>query len=246
MDVEHVIACCQDEEETAVAKDKTEWTFEVDIKAPQPAHLDGEQWKNVATGTGIHEVVAPETLPKGLSWPRVSSLGRYQDCHSVITEPILCARRHACIKLFGHSYSFHGLVARAFLGRVPDGHTVDHIDSNASNNNLTNLRYITHSDCLRKSQASGTRKSNASKRSKPVIATPIDDEGKKGEAQRFVSVNEAARDLKINLAQISKYCRAGDDDKIYKVRKTKRKWSFCFDADASEPLDGEIWRDVVF
>ena len=55
----HISACCLKKLKTATAKDKTKWTFWYDTEAAPPACLDGD---------GMHEVVAPETLTKGLSW----------------------------------------------------------------------------------------------------------------------------------------------------------------------------------
>lgn len=40
----------------------------------------------------------------------------------------------------------HLLVMEAFIGPVPDGQEGMHVDSNAWNNNLTNLQYGTHSE----------------------------------------------------------------------------------------------------
>lgn len=40
----------------------------------------------------------------------------------------------------------HQLVAWYFIGEVPDGTELDHIDGNAKNNSWTNLRYITHKE----------------------------------------------------------------------------------------------------
>lgn len=50
-----------------------------------------------------------------------------------------------------YNYSFHVLVAEAFIGERPDKLVVDHIDRNKLNNNADNLRYITHVENIRNS-----------------------------------------------------------------------------------------------
>ncbi len=45
----------------------------------------------------------------------------------------------------------HVLVAEAFLGPKPDGMVVDHKDRNRSNNDISNLRYITQAENNRNS-----------------------------------------------------------------------------------------------
>lgn len=43
----------------------------------------------------------------------------------------------------------HRLVASAFIGNIPNKMDVDHIDGNRHNNNVSNLRIVTHSEnCL--------------------------------------------------------------------------------------------------
>ena len=39
---------------------------------------------------------------------------------------------------------FHHLVAQEFIGERPEGLEIDHKDRNPTNNNVNNLRYITH------------------------------------------------------------------------------------------------------
>jgi hypothetical protein len=44
------------------------------------------------------------------------------------------------------TFKVHRLVLLAFVGPVPDGKEVDHIDGNPRNNHLSNLRYVTHAE----------------------------------------------------------------------------------------------------
>lgn len=42
-----------------------------------------------------------------------------------------------------YNRTVHGLVARAFLGKRPEGHVIHHKDTDVSNPALSNLEYIT-------------------------------------------------------------------------------------------------------
>lgn len=46
-------------------------------------------------------------------------------------------------------YRLHRLVYKAFIGEIPDGMTIDHIDGNRDNNNYHNLRCITQAENVR-------------------------------------------------------------------------------------------------
>lgn len=43
-------------------------------------------------------------------------------------------------------HRIHRLVLAAFVGPIPEGYEVNHIDGNRANNSLSNLEYVTHSE----------------------------------------------------------------------------------------------------
>lgn len=49
----------------------------------------------------------------------------------------------------------HELVAEAFLGERPEGHEPNHRDGNKTNNRVSNLEWLTHSQNLKHAWASG-------------------------------------------------------------------------------------------
>lgn len=57
-------------------------------------------------------------------------------------------------------FSWHKLVANAWLGPCPDGMEIDHIDGNGLNNAVSNLRYISPSENINGSVARGHRGEN--------------------------------------------------------------------------------------
>lgn len=52
-------------------------------------------------------------------------------------------------------YSIHRLVYETFVGPIPEGMKVDHIDGNRSNNALSNLRLVTQSENMKNAMANG-------------------------------------------------------------------------------------------
>ena len=70
----------------------------------------------------------------------------------------------------------HRVVAECWLGDVPEGMEVDHIDRNTHNNDYRNLRYVTKSEQMKNRDHSNISKTGAKnlekarqERSKPVI-----------------------------------------------------------------------------
>ena len=55
------------------------------------------------------------------------------------------------------THSFHKIVAWAYLGEVPEGCEVDHIDDDRLNNRPDNIRYITKSENNQKAYDNGNR-----------------------------------------------------------------------------------------
>ena len=46
--------------------------------------------------------------------------------------------------------TIHRIVAETFLGSIPEGYDVDHIDGDKSNNSVTNLEIVTHQENMRR------------------------------------------------------------------------------------------------
>ena len=80
------------------------------------------------------------------------------------------------------------LVYFIFYGRKPDGE-IDHVDRDKKNNDPYNLEDVTGAENQRRSHANPSRRSNADKKSKPVVGTFGDDAPRK-----FPSATVAARD----------------------------------------------------
>ena len=259
-----ISACCLGKRKTTSGNDGRQlWSFCFDTDAAQPALLNGEEWKDVVAGNGVNEVNvvkggqtegqvditrAREELDKrGLTWPRVSSLGRFQDSFGIIKVPIPDADGYVRVQVFGSRYRLHGLVARAFEGKVPPGHGVDHIDRNPSNNALANLRYLPPLQLQQVAELyAPDRESNAGRCRKAIKATRVGgDSGVEQETLCFASQHEAASELQVKQGHISSCC-LGKRKTL--CGKDGRRWSFCFDTEVGgepEHIEGEEWRDVV-
>ncbi len=96
-----------------------------------------------------------------------------------------------------HRVPMHRIVAECWLGDIPEGYEIDHIDRNTHNNKYTNLRYVTHSVQMKNRVLTEkminvilTNWSNARKiRMKPIILM------KENFKQKFESMSECARFL---------------------------------------------------
>lgn len=86
---------------------------------------DGRIFRNVKSKRQIKIKLEMHHSPKGYYAAFIHYKGRTQRC------PI------------------HKMVAEAWLGDMPEGLEIDHIDRNTHNNHYSNLRYVTHSEQMK-------------------------------------------------------------------------------------------------
>ena len=169
---------------------------------------------------------------------QVSSLGRFKSSRGVVSTPKPRKSGYVSVKVNSKSHQIHRLMAIAFgLPKRDDQDTVDHIDSNPSNNLLENLRWANQSEQIQHSYATNEdRGSSAPRRSKPV-------EGRVLGAEAWVpyaSGEEAARSLGLDPGHIRACCRG-------KQRKQTGGYEFRWGVpNEVAVLEGEVWMDVVF
>ena len=83
-------------------------------------------------------------FPKGAVY-YVSNYGRVKR-NNILSEPCFSGGYYR----IGHDF-LHRVVYELFIGKIPDGYVVDHIDTNSRNNNITNLRACTQSENIKNS-----------------------------------------------------------------------------------------------
>ena len=116
-----------------------------------------EIWKDIPGYEGLYQV-SNLGIVKSLS----RKVCNHQGCHiskeKIMTQQYL--KKYKRVVLNGKSFMVHQLVAMAFLGHKPCGHTlvIDHINDDASDNRLENLQIVTQRFNSYKTQGKGTSK----------------------------------------------------------------------------------------
>lgn len=122
----------------------------------------------------------------------------------------------------------HRLVALAFLEPQPsEKHTIDHIDQDATNNAMTNLRWAT-----RRTQRLNQGQRKASRTRKALVVTFPD-----GSEKSFESVADAADALGVDKRALSHSASRGCRTGLYKARYAP--------PETQEDLSGERWAPAM-
>ena len=205
------------------------FVFKIDASQVLPEVLDGEVWKSSQDGTSV------------------SNKERFKNDKGRITVPhVNSGHVYVAVMIKGKRLPFHVLVCKAFHNPKPsDKHTVDHIDRNPLNNTPENLRWATRQE-QRANQAVGDeRKSNAPKRSKPILGREVKDDA----WIPFASASDAAKQLGLAQGSISNVVNG--QRKTVGHATTKKRYEFMLNKAAAEPEtlkddDGTVeeWRPV--
>ena len=149
-----------------------------------------EIWKDIKDYEGLYQV---------------SNLGRVKRITTGrVLKPLKHANGYLMVKLSKNSIVYtktvHRLVAEAFIPNPEHKPEINHIDENKTNNNVSNLEWMTRKENINH----GTRTERMSKtQSIPIIATNI----KTGESKEFYGARECARQLGLthgNIASVLK------------------------------------------
>ena len=138
------------------------------------------------------------------------------------------------VRISGEDLYVHRVVALAFLGNPPSEDTwqVHHKDGNPRNNHVTNLEYVTQSQNVFHSHASGARQSGGLKKQKPVMYRAV---GSK-EWTRSSSMTLAALELGVSCSAVSRACR----------HEMLLKGCGICGAEMHQPeLAGEVWKPML-
>ena len=95
----------------------------------------------------------------------------------------------------------HRLVAETFIGEIPEGYAVNHIDFNKGNNMLNNLEIVTYSENNKHSAAAGRYKNTGGKAVKVYY--------KDGSIAEYGSITEASKGIGVHRDTLVKHINHG-------------------------------------
>ena len=178
--------------------------------------LDGEEWRKALIG-----------IEKKSNW-MVSNLGRVMSATGIISFGSNNVDGYMSIVSNRFSVFVHNMVGYTFIGPPPSGMidaTIDHIDRNSSNNNVSNLRWAS------KSEQTLNRTLTKKVKTEAVIYGR-----KKGEIRftEYKSIDEAVEILYVNRNQVIACCRG--------EQESTNGYEFKTEALEYSNLPGEVWQ----
>lgn len=155
--------------------------------------LNGEEWRDVIGYESLYAVSNMGRVAR-LSRITVGSDGRTYPFRCRLLSPNRGSLGYMVVGLHKDRTTIlkkvHTIVVESFLGEIPNGKEIDHIDSNKSNNSLSNLRVCSHKENMNNPiTLSKNRQPKKNVHSLSVIRT-----NKFGEQKEYESIHEAAED----------------------------------------------------
>ena len=165
---------------------------------------------------------------------QVSSYGRCCSSRGVISEGSLHPNGYRYVKITNTNWAVHRFVMLSFQGAPPNAQTwqVHHKDCDKQNNRLDNLEYVSPSQNMLHSYASGKRRNSGIALSKPVAWRQLG-------TQTWItcaSGTQAAQQLGLSVSTVSFACRG---------QVPVKGFEFRFEEASRVSLPGEEWRPML-
>lgn len=182
--------------------------------------LGGEEFTEVAESGGKIFVSRKGHVLRCLADNDCRMMKPHDNCHGYTTVTF------GCFGNASHKVYIHRLVFEVFVGEIPDGWDVDHINDVRCDNRLENLQVMTHYDNLTVKPSTVENRRNASRKciklaikaqEKPVVC--VDDNGVE---RWFKSSMAAARATGTSFSSISMVLHG------YRIKKAGgMRWRFA-------------------
>lgn len=167
-----------------------------------------EQWRHIPGYNGKYEV---STLGRVRSFA-LSSRASVE--YPYILKPKMSEHGYCSVCLYKNGkreyHMIHRLVATAFIPNVSKNPEVNHKDGDKSNNEVSNLEWVTSSENMKHSFAAGLHVPSEHQKqvvskicAQPVIATDRNGENEK----RYESATVASRETGVDTSHIIKCCK---------------------------------------
>ena len=177
----------------------------------------------------------------------MSSHGRVQNTFGVVSWGSLTSHGYRSVRISGHAYFVHRLVAAAFLLSPPDPDhwQVNHLDGNGLNNHRMNLQYVTPGENNKHAWAINlNRRHVSSKLGAAVEWRRLGDDSwshceSQGEAARRLGVWQSC--VSRCCRGLAKSCRGCQDGDLFEFRSAVGPFSTPGKAVASEDWQAAIY-----